>query len=113
MAYKTGSFINEIMYHTINNVKPYVGMGATEILWSDRHAYEIVEVVDAKHLIARRMKVKNIGGFGDNEWEITSDVGGGTVRLTLYKDGWYMQNGRYKGSKFSLGMMDEYYDYSF
>lgn len=113
MAYKTGSLINEIMWHTINNIKPYIGMGATEVLWSDRHAYEVVKINDDKHIVVRRMNAINKGGFGSNDWELKSDPDGNLVFLTRYKDGWFMKNGRYKGNKFSLGYSCEYYDWSF
>ena len=40
----TGSFVNWLMGN--NQSKPIVGKGATELCWTDRHAYEVLEVSD-------------------------------------------------------------------
>lgn len=41
-----GGFFNQLMSH--NCSVPVVGEGATELLYSDRHAYEVLEVNEAK-----------------------------------------------------------------
>jgi hypothetical protein len=52
-----GSFINQMMGN--NNILPEVGKGATEMLYTDRHVYEVIEVsedfktVKLEHLDAR------------------------------------------------------------
>ncbi|MBW6491001.1 MAG: hypothetical protein K0B15_07370 [Lentimicrobium sp.] len=43
---ETGSFFNLIMGN--NNSIPVVGKGATVLLWTDREAYEVTEVDEAK-----------------------------------------------------------------
>lgn len=46
----TGSFINHLMAN--NATVPVVGAGATELLYSDRHAYEVIEVsADGKTVV--------------------------------------------------------------
>lgn len=42
----TGSFFNMVMGN--NSTLPEVGKGATILLWTDRHAYEVMEVSDDK-----------------------------------------------------------------
>ena len=36
--------------------KPVVGMGVTELLWSDRYAFEVIEVTDDTHILIREMR---------------------------------------------------------
>lgn len=41
-----------------------VGTGVTEMCYSDRHAYEVVEVIDEKHILIRRCKATRIDNNG-------------------------------------------------
>ena len=41
-----------------------VGTGVTEMGYSDRHAYEVVEVIDEKHLLVRRCKATRTDNNG-------------------------------------------------
>ena len=59
---------NKYYNGTYNNIK--VGDYATEYLWSDRHAYEVVEVKDQKHVKIRRLDAKNKAMY-DNDWTYT------------------------------------------
>jgi len=43
---QTGSLFNYLMSH--NESVPKVGEGATILMWSDRHAYEVIEVDEKK-----------------------------------------------------------------
>jgi hypothetical protein len=50
------------------NLMPEVGMGATEILWSDRRAKTVVDVVTPNKIIVRENEVKCVDYFkGDYE----------------------------------------------
>lgn len=53
-----GSLDNRISENVLQPI-PTVGMGATETLWSDRHAYTILEV--SKETIKHTMQVKGLG----------------------------------------------------
>ena len=59
---------NKMYCETIN-----VGTGMTEYSWSDRHAYEVVDVKDQKHVIVRELAHRSIGGSFSNDWELFSD----------------------------------------
>lgn len=65
-----------------------VGMGATEIFYSDRHAYEVIEVKDQKHVTIRQYDAKTKGAYS-NEWELTSNENNTAVELTKRGNYWY------------------------
>lgn len=56
---------------TDGNIK--VGTGVTEVLYSDRHAYEVTAVKDQNHFAIRRMKATATGESMSNEWKLESD----------------------------------------
>lgn len=56
---------------TNGNIK--VGTGATEVLYSDRHAYEVIAVKDQNHFTIRRMKATATGEYMSNKWKLESD----------------------------------------
>lgn len=98
---------------------PEVGMGATEYLWSDRHAYEVIAVKDDRHVTVRRYKCIRTDNNGISEcqdYRFESDPNGRTAELFRTKKGfWVEREGRsYRNSnKWGIGVADEYYDYSF
>lgn len=50
-----------------------VGTGVTEVLYSDRHAYEVIAVKDQNHFTIRRMKATPTGEYMSNTWKLESD----------------------------------------
>lgn len=97
---------------------PKVGMGATEMCWSDRHAYEIVEVKDARHITVRKLDYKRIDNNGMSEmqtYEYTSNEDNPKATLFLTKKGeWRERIGRELGCyRWVIGHAEEYYDFSF
>lgn len=67
-----------------------VGTGMTEYLWSDRHAYEVVEVKDQKHVSVRELDHKHIGNTPmDNNWELISNESNPIRNLTKRGNRWY------------------------
>lgn len=98
----------------MEQVEVKVGMGATEVLWTDSHAYTVQKVISPKRVIVTRDKVRRIdsNGFSDfQEYEYTpvplNETNG--VEIRLYKNGWKRPN----GSRFIVGRKVEYFDYSF
>lgn len=96
----------------------FVGMGATEYMWSDTVPYEVIKVVDEKHVVVRRMDYKRVDkeGMSDyQEYEYTSNPKNYIARLTKTKNGWRarLENGKLSSTTFSLGVMKRYFDYSF
>ena len=67
-----------------------VGTGMTEYGYSDRHAYEVVEVRDQKHVSVRRLdhKAKHVGAM-DNEWELISNPDAPVCDMVKVGDYWY------------------------
>jgi len=68
-----GGFINQVMGN--NCSVPVVGEGATVLSYSDRHAYEVIEVnEDRTECVIRPMDCKFVGnGYGDERYEYSSN----------------------------------------
>lgn len=112
-----GSLMNCIMHGSGKNIVPEVGMGATELLWSDRHAYTVIEVSKSgKTVTVQRDNAERVLCEGENpmsdsqNYKYTPDPKGAICKIRLCKNGWKEIGG---GSRFALGFRDEYYDYSF
>lgn len=70
-----------------------VGTGATEYLWSDRHAYEVIAVKDQKHVTVREYDVKRPDTDKDysysNEWVLVSNEKNPAIELVKRGKYWY------------------------
>jgi len=112
----TGSLVNYVVGNYISI--PQVGMGATLLLWSDRHAYTIHKVEDKKLWasadIAKRIDMNgmtesqdydyyNFNQEDESKWEL----------FTLRKDGRWHKGNTLQGNILSIGTRQEYYDFSF
>lgn len=70
-----------------------VGTGVTEYSWSDRHAYEVIEVIDQKHFIMRLLDHEHVGGGSmDNNWQLVSNENNPTYELVKRGETWYYIN---------------------
>ncbi|MDV3429126.1 MAG: hypothetical protein LIR50_19210 [Bacillota bacterium] len=119
-----GGIINRLLEGGMYGSKEItVGMGVTEYLWSDRHAYEVTKVFSQTHICIRRMNAKVVKGScqdGSAEYEYKSNPKYQEIEIKRFKNGWYdlrinpnNPSKKIKGySKYSLsfGVMDEYYD---
>jgi hypothetical protein len=96
--------------------EPKVGMGATEYNYSDREPYEIVEVLDARHIVVRPMNAKRIDHNGLSEcqeYEYTSNPEAYTINLFLTKQGRWRErypSGHLGCDTFGIGHMEKYCD---
>lgn len=91
--------MSKVWYGSINNRleenKMYcneivVGTGVTEYYWSDRHPYEVIEVIDQKHVKVRALNHRHVGyGYMDNNWELVSDENNPVKMLTKRGKYWY------------------------
>ncbi len=70
-----------------------VGTGVTEYFWSDRHAYEVVEVKDQKHVSIREYDHVNKGGAFSNSWELVSNEKNPVIALVKRGKYWYSEVG--------------------
>ena len=69
-----------------------VGTGMTEYFYSDRHAYEVVEVKDQKHVKVREYDHKRKSGARfDNEWDLISNPKNPVVSLVKRGKFWYTE----------------------
>lgn len=66
-----------------------VGTGMTEYSYSDRHPYEVVEVIDQKHVKVRALDHKPIGEPMDNEWLLCSNTDNPIMLMTKRGKYWY------------------------
>lgn len=66
-----------------------VGTGVTEYSWSDRHPFEVVEVIDQKHVIVRALDHIMAGGEYENKWTLVSNESNPCRRLERRGDRWY------------------------
>lgn len=67
-----------------------VGTGMTEYGWSDRHAYEVIEVINQKKVIVRELDHRHVGdGHMDNNWELISNPDNKTRTMVKRGNYWY------------------------
>lgn len=68
------------------------GTYVTEYLWSDRHAYEVVKVVDQKHVFIRRLKAIRTDNWGMSDaqnYRYESDENESAKELVKRGEYWY------------------------
>lgn len=115
-----GSLQNRFEERIKSTITPQVGMGVTELLWSDREPYEIIEVKDDRHIVIRRMNYKRTdkNGFSEcQEYEYTSNPNGYTCTLYRNNKGRWVRrvgrNGVDNSSGWVVGRMEKYEDPTF
>jgi hypothetical protein len=97
------------------SIEPEIGMGATIMMWSDRHACTIVQIThNNKRIVIQRdtvVKVADPNHPDQFQYEYQANPEGEILYASKRKDGRY----RLMGSKtrVCLGVRDEYYDLSF
>ena len=117
----TNSVVNWIYGNSANPI-PQVGMGATMLCWTDRHAMT-VHMVDLKGKVKKMWvsedtakRIDKNGMSESQDYEYSNDNQNHPERwtlCTLRKDGrWHMGN-RLSGACVMIGVRREYYDYSF
>lgn len=96
-----------------------VGTGMTKYSWSDRHAYEVVEVKNQQNVFVREYDAKGVGVPMSNEWELISNPNNPVHELKFRYNHWYWVHTNRDGKKIyekanvSFGVADYYYDYEF
>lgn len=118
----TGSLINNI-YANSEYPRPQVGMGATELMYTDRHACTIVEVRcnkagEPRTIVVQRDCANRTDANGMSEsqsYEYTPNPDGAKDVVTLRKNGRWVKQGESakSGASFAIGARREYHDYSF
>lgn len=114
---QTGSFFNKIMSDS-KQITPEVGMGATELMWSDRYASTIVEVSENKKTVTiqndKAVRTDNNGMSDSQRYEYTPDTKMPKTVYTLRKNGQYVKKGMgMNGTTLLIGKREQYRDYTF
>ena len=113
-----GSLNNLMLTGTKGQPTPEVGMGATELCWTDRHAYTIVEVINHRRIVVQRdvaVRVDSKGMSDSQDYRFEQNPNAKKVTYTLRKNGRWIKEGESlkNGTQIRIGERDEYYDYSF
>lgn len=116
---RNGSLMNMIAVDS-RSAAPEVGMGATIVMWSDRHAATVVGVSESgKTVQVQQDHAKRIDDLGmtdsGQQYEFTPNPDAGIATFTLRKTGRWVRKGESErnGTVILLGHRDEYYDFSF
>lgn len=114
--------MTNLIYERARSATPEVGMGATEVMWTDRHAYTVVAVLSPRKVVVQRDTATRtdrdprtgLPYYGDSQsYDFAPDPDGRTVAVSLRKDGRWRQVGGSGGSVFVIGHRSEHFDYSF
>ena len=112
-----GSLVNHIAdaSNPSGEPKPRIGMGATIISWSDRHAATIVSVSRTGHQVEvtrdKATRTDDRGMSEVQEWAFEPQPDGPREVYTRRRDGRYRQKGGQ--GRLILGLRDHYHDFSF
>ena len=112
-----GNLINRIQ-EQCQMPEPEVGMGATELCYSDRHACTIIEVISPTRIVVQEDKATrtdNNGMSDAQEYAYEPNPNGRRTEVTRRKNGRWIAKGESlkEGTAFALGHRDEHYDFSF
>ena len=109
-----GSLTNAIGNQT-RSLKPEVGMGVTELMYSDRHPYTVTAILSPKRIKVRECDAKRTDGGGESdsqEYEYNENLSNPEIELFLNKWGRWKRRGEADGSTFLIGQREEYYDFT-
>ena len=90
-----GSLNNRVDENKMFCEKIEVGTGMTEYFWSDRHAYEVVKVINQKHVFVREYDHKGVGQPMSNTWKLISNPNKPVEEMKFRYGHWYKVH-RYK-----------------
>lgn len=122
MSEYSGSLINNL-YAGAGNPEPEVGMGATRLCWTDRHACTIIEVTRNQAGVATAVRTRadkvvrvDTNGVSDAQsyrYE-PGDQPGSTIYTRRRNGCWVRKGDSMKGGeRLLIGKRDHYYDHSF
>lgn len=110
-----GSLINRLS-ETATPATPVVGMGATQLMYSDRHAFTVIAVAangKSCTVQADTATRTDSNGMSDAQaYSFAPNPEGATYELRLNKKGKWAVKGS-PDSIFGMGYRSEYHDYSF
>jgi len=109
-----GSLVNAIGNQT-KSLTPKVGMGVTELMYSDRHPFTVVAIISPKRILVREDKATRIDHNGcceNQEYQYEEQPTAPEVTLFLNKFGRWKRLGDAQGSTYLIGKREEYYDFT-
>lgn len=97
---------------------PKIGDGATEISWTDRAPYTIVEVVSPRQIVVQADNATrdDANGMSDcQNYVFSPNPNGSKMTVTLRGNGKWIVKGESakNGRKFVVGSRGKYHDFSF
>lgn len=84
-----GSIDNRLEENKMYCDKIEVGTGMTEYYYSDRKAYEVIDVKDQKHITVREYDHKAVGEYASNGWQLVSNENNKCFDMVKRGDYWY------------------------
>jgi hypothetical protein len=121
---ETGSLMNYLMSR--KKTVPVVGRGATVLYWTDREAWEVMEVSqDMKTAVLKKYNPKRIDGLGmsDSQQYEYKEITDLTMTVVWKWNAWRNRTDvsgddgkcKFEYPKVNIvwGVLDEHYDYSF
>jgi hypothetical protein len=110
-----------LMNRIAEDVKPHVpqvGMGCTILMYSDRHAATIVQVLSPNKIVIQEDTATRTDTNGMSEaqsYSYTANQNGAKHTVTLRKHGRWVMAGQSmrSGAVVRIGERSEYHDYSF
>lgn len=108
-----GSLNNRLMENS-KQPTPVVGMGVTQCMYTDRHAYTIVEVISPKKIVVQQddaTRTDNNGLSESQQYSYKPDPDAPKEVITLRKNGrWIKQGNPMDSAGYLLGHREEYRD---
>jgi hypothetical protein len=108
----TGSLVNHLSSSAGRDLVPVVGMGATQLMYTDRIAYTVIWVSKSgKTIKVQEDHAERTDKNGMSEcqtYEHKPNLKGEVYTVRLTKRGWSS-----KSRRFALGYRSTYHDYSF
>ena len=107
---ETGSLTNHLLSGTKGEPKPKVGMGATILGWTDRHAATIIRVTPTQVHVQkdRAIRLDSNGMSESQQYRYERDTDALVLVFRKTKKGWKGHSGFLR-----VGDRNEYHDYSF
>lgn len=109
---ETGSVVNHLKSRaTVGQPTPAVGMGATILLWSDRHPATIIKVTP-KTVTVQEDTAERVDDRGpyteEQEYRFSPNPNGATAVFRLTARGWRQSGG--KGAGLMIGHREKFCD---
>lgn len=116
-----GSLDNRLEENKMYCDKIEIGTGMTQYYYSDRHAYEVVKVIDQTNVFVREYDHKLKGEAFSNSWELVSNENNPVIELKLRNGVWmrvleyskqnWLEQAQEELKRGSVKTVEAWYDY--